>query len=134
MSTTRFTLRHGPAAQRFWSNVVVYDTVDELRKAAYRHHPDKNMADCMGCFQFRPGPTRYLGIMRLCREHLTPEIVIHEAVHAAVAYVWKLSGKDRINLDARSQGDSTMGQREEELAYAVHGISAALLKEFELVP
>ena len=75
--------------------------------------------------------TTYLGIMRLCDEHLTPEVVIHESVHAAITYTWKSLGLQVIHLNPYSS--HSMANREEVLADAVHGISAALLTELELV-
>jgi hypothetical protein len=130
--TRRFTLRHNTDGRCFWSNVVVYDTATELRAAAQRHRPEeKDWDNAGGCFQPSSGYGRYLGIMRLCRDHLTPEVVIHESVHCAVAYTWKSLGLQAIHLLPFSP--TSMTNREEVLAYAVHGIATALLNELDLV-
>jgi hypothetical protein len=69
--------------------------------------------------------------MRLCHEHLRANVVIHEAVHAAVTYTRKSLGLKRLHLDPYSQ--RSMNEREEVLAHAVDGISAALLRELGVV-
>lgn len=133
--TERFTLAHGNTT-RYWTNVVVYDTTDEMRAAALKHRPTSDpasLADSGGCFQVaNSSHPNYLGIIRLSREYLTPEAIIHEAVHCALSYVQKTQDVNRLHLDAWSDGRRAI-DNEEELAYAVHGIATALLTELGLV-
>ncbi|MFV8173783.1 hypothetical protein [Mycolicibacterium peregrinum] len=68
--------------------------------------------------------------MRLAREELTSDIVIHESVHAAVAYTWRSLGLKRIQLDPYSQRSVT--EREEVMAHAVNGIACALLRALQV--
>ena len=138
MKTRRFTLGIGPdeTGRRHWMNVVLYGTSEEMRQAAMRHRPTSNpkdMEDAGGCFQCGESshPT-YLGIMRLSGDYLTPEAVIHEAVHAALVYVQKTHAVDRLHLDAWSDGPRII-DNEEALAYSVHGIASALLAELDLI-
>lgn len=124
------------ANPRCWANVVIYDTSDEMRRAAIRHRPTSDavaIEDSGGCFQAAGSshPT-YLGIIRFSREYLNPAAVIHESVHAALVYVQKTRDVDRLHLDAWSDGRRDI-DNEEELAYAVHGIATSLLAHFDLV-
>ena len=124
--THRLTVGHSQGGPRFWMNVAIYDTVIEMRAAAHKHRPCPDNWDAMGCFTVGPHDNpRYLGILRLCREHLTPAIVIHESVHAAVAFTAKSESVSRVHLDPHAGG--VQAEREETLAYATHGIAAALL-------
>ena len=132
MPQSRFTVRHRADAgsQWYWLTVVVYDTTADLQAAASRHRPVEPgfWDDCAGCFQPHDGGpgSGYLGIMRLAREELTADIVIHESVHAAVAYTWRSLGLKTIHLNPYSQ--RSMADREEVMAHAVNGIACALLK------
>lgn len=134
--TRRFTLSTDPlgVGATAWMHVTVHDTVAELQRAAQRYRPDPDpdfWEGCNGCFQphDRPG---YLGIMRLTYEDLSPDIVIHESVHAAVAYSIKSMGLTQLRLDHRSQ--TIVARREEVLAYALQEISCAVLRHLDLLP
>lgn len=113
----------------FWLNVAIYDTAAEMHVAAKRLRPNVPVGpDVAGTFQ--PNNLQhipYLGIMRLCREHLTATVIVHECVHAAVSLMWKMAKTDRVHLDPRTCGK--MLDHEENLAYAVGGMSVALMKE-----
>lgn len=134
----RFTAGIGPSedGRRFWMNVVVYDTSAAMRRASLQHRPTANaeeVADSGGCFQAaNSGHPTYLGIMRLSNEFLVPAAVVHESVHAALVYVQKVRDVNVLHLDAWGDGARVI-DNEESLAYAVHGIAAALLTELELV-
>ncbi|MCV7417062.1 hypothetical protein [Mycolicibacterium litorale] len=69
--------------------------------------------------------------MRLTREYLAPAAVVHESVHAALVYAKKAKDVNVLHLDAWSDGQRLI-DNEEALAYAVHGISSALLEELGL--
>ena len=120
---------------RCWLNIAVYDTSEQMRKAALRHRPSSDpvaLEESGGCFQAaRSGHPTYLGIIRLSREFLTPAAVIHESVHAALVFVQKKLGVDRLHMDAWSEGFRTI-ENEEELAYSVHGIATSLLSHLGL--
>ncbi|WP_454232164.1 hypothetical protein [Mycolicibacterium fortuitum] len=136
MQRSRFTVRHRADAGSpwFWLTVVVYDTIAELQAAASKHRPVAPgfWDDAAACFQPHAGSegSGYIGIMRLAREELTADIVIHESVHAAVAYTWRSLGLKRIQLDPYSQRSVT--EREEVMAHAVNGIACALLKHLQV--
>ena len=90
----RFTVGIDAAdGHRYWLTVALYQTADQLQRAAQKHRPQHGgldyWANCGGCFQPHDNESTYLGIMRLCDEHLTAEVVIHESVHAAIAFTWK---------------------------------------------
>ena len=130
MGSRRFTMTHGAEGRRYWVNVTIYDTVEELRRAAVAYLPDADI-DMVGCLQGNGKTTgNFLGNLRLCRDHLDPGIIVHECVHAAVVYVHKLTGKPfRLALG----GSGVAAEREEDLAYAVQGMTNALLNELGLV-
>lgn len=131
----RFVLRVDDRP-RCWMNVVVYDSSDEMRRAALRHRPASDpgeLAESGGCFQAADsGHPTYLGIVRLSREFLTAAAVVHESVHAALVYAQKKLDVDRLHLDAWSEGVRVI-ENEETLAYSVHGIATALLTHLDLL-
>lgn len=124
-----------PDGRRFWSTIVVYETTKDMHRAALRHRPAsdaKSIESSGGCFQSaNSGHPSYLGIMRLSREFLTPAAVVHESVHAALVFVQKAHDVNRLHLDAWSEGQRLV-DNEEALAYAIHGMSTALLAELGL--
>lgn len=148
MSTVRWTVRSDPTDSGWhcWFYVYIYDTVEELRRAArkYREYGGPEFDDTMACFQprftvryekhpkYKKGkPTRcantaFIGVMRFCRESLVPHIVIHESVHAATHYVCALKLTPSYNL-----GCDIIN--EEALAHATHEFSYSLLKKAELL-
>ena len=134
----RFTVGIGPNenGHRFWMNVVVYDTKEDMHQATLRHRPKsdaESVAESGGCFQAaNSAHPSYLGIMRLTQEFLVPAAVVHESVHAALVYVQKVKDVARLHLDAWSDGERII-DNEESLAYSVHGIASALLAELALV-
>lgn len=137
MGCTRITLGYqpDPVGQRYWMNVAVYDAAAELQAAAHALRPQHGRVhwdDCAGCFQPHDGPSGYLGIMRLSRDNLTAELVIHEAVHAAVTFTWKSRGLQVIHLNPYSA--HSMAEREEVLAHAVNDIAGALLRHLDIPP
>lgn len=137
MACTRITLGYRPLENgpRYWMNVVVYETAAELQRAAHQHRPvdgPEFWENCAGCWQPHDNDRGYLGIMRLNMEHLTAEIVIHEAVHAAVTYARKSLGLQVIHLNPYSR--HSMAEREEVLAHAVNDIAGALLRHLKILP
>ncbi|ORA25179.1 hypothetical protein [Mycobacterium aquaticum] len=137
MPQTRFTVRHraGAGSPWYWLTVAVYDTIAELQAAAQRLRPSDVPGfwdNCAGCFQphtDNPG-SGYLGIMRLSHEQLTVDTIVHESVHAAVAYTWRSLGLKALHLNPYSQ--RSMNEREEVMAHAVNGIACALLKHLHV--
>lgn len=57
---------------------------------------------------------RYVSVVCLLRDHLTPEIIVHEAVHAGFAYAARQRCKQWVKGDAMD---------EEEIAYPVGRIA-----------
>jgi hypothetical protein len=93
--------------QKRYIRVFVYDTPEELRKAA-----GHGGGDFVGCFE--PVPTREFynitlnrweqlehpnwgGVMRLCRPHLHYAVLVHESAHAAAA-IYRMDVKKQLNL------------------------------------
>lgn len=130
----RLTVRLAmPDEPMWWLTTVMYDTAAELQRAANKYRPSAEpgfWGNCAGCFQPSMGDSRYLGVMRLCREHLTADVVIHESVHAAVTYTWKSLDLKVIHLNPYSQ--RSMNEREEVLAHAVNGIACSVLKHLNV--
>ena len=127
------------SSPRYWLSIVVYDTAAQMRTAARRHRlggPPAGGADddAMGIFQAAPEGTtsQFLGTIRLTEEHLTPEVVIHECVHAALTYTQRLLGVGVLHLAAWSNGRRVI-DNEEALAYSVHGIANSLLTELGML-
>lgn len=99
-----------------WICLRVYDSDDELQTAAYRLVGEEKYGwdSVQGCFHpvLDTVPNGFLGTMRLSKEHLTSEIVIHESVHAAATFVRLASGTEpRLGFQC--------AKREETFAYAV---------------
>ena len=109
----------GQTGPRRWWIVRIHQNVAALRRAATAYHPGVDFTDCLGCCHtagwydtdgtIRGGRGGYAGIIRLAHGHLTPAIITHELVHAAVA-TYRLT----VNPDVRlGRG---VGAREEHLA------------------
>lgn len=112
-----------PGVQKLWFNLKVYDTAAELQRLAAQWHsqPLSEWADTVGCFHGHDGPGRYIGLMRLCDEHMNARVVIHEAVHAAVAFA-------RVHFGGALDLGSDVTDREELLAYATDDIAESILQ------
>lgn len=69
--------------------------------------------------------TSFAGMLRLSRDHLTPDILAHEAIHAAAhitrLHNWHAHGGGRLSL-----GDGDSGDAEESFAYLAGGITAVI--------
>lgn len=125
-----------------WWWVRVHDTPESLRRRATQHHPwlgrDYFSPTVLGCCQPEYGaewvdadpkspkngdirwcPGGYAGIIRLASEHLFPEIIHHEVLHASV-HVYRMNVEQRVDL---GDGQESL-EREEDLAY-IHGQLAA---------
>lgn len=109
--------------------IYLYDTVEELRKAASRFHyeaPDSDTNKASGIFT---PPTQhfkyakdgsetdltdphYGGMIRLARGHLTTEVIAHECIHAACA-IYRLDITKSVVLWTHCN------LREEQFAYLV---------------
>lgn len=112
-----------PDVGDYWFRLRVYDTAAELQAAAAKMSRQslKSWEKTQACFHGHIRPGRYLGLMRLCDEHMTQQVVIHEAVHAATALCRVHNGG---SLDLGADVD----MREELLAYAVDDIAGTLLR------
>lgn len=115
------TDRIGP---RRWWLIRIHDTAEQLREAAHRFRPwlgRSHWEDCCGCCHplgwmnggkgDQKWPANgYAGVIRYCEDWLTPEIVAHELVHAAL-WTYRMNVKSHANLGREC------GEREEQLAY-----------------
>lgn len=126
MPRTYYCTMH--TAPKLWYKIVVYESLAEMQAATRRYRPNElHTDDFVGCFQLAEGPSKsFMGIMRLCDEHLDRFVIIHEAVHVAVAYVGRTRGKTLV-IDPYAKNT----EREEDLAYAVHSIADSLLEALE---
>lgn len=139
----RWTVRSDPVGCGWycWFYVFIYETNDELRKAATKYssyHDYDHFTDTLACFQpiftvrynnHKPvscAKTAFIGVMRFSMEAFKPHIIIHEAAHAAVHYVCSLNLETEYKL-----GDDI--KNEEALCYAVHEFSMAILRKAEMI-
>lgn len=139
ISTHHQPMYDGP---KRYIRVYVYDTVDELRKAAGRFSFNPSSSDPNRAIgMFSPPPTKEFyngkqwiktnyphwgGMMRLCKEYLCYEVVTHECFHAACS-IYRMDIKTQINL---SHGTF---EREEQLAYIAGDLCAQLVTKLQTI-
>lgn len=116
--------------------IVVHDTTAELRAAAGRYRDDTlGWTDTGACFHPAPRrerlvdgewvastPRGWAGVMRLAREYLDAEVIIHECVHASLT-IYRLD----VVQDVRLGDGSSSIRREESLAYIVGDLTTEVL-------
>lgn len=103
------------ANNTFTLEVAVYDTARGMRQAMARHEgrPTRELADVGGGLQYDGDSEGHdLGVLRLCREHLTASVLVHESVHVGVRYAHLFYKCDPLRLTRKGRGD-----REETVAY-----------------
>lgn len=108
---------------RRWFHVRVHPDVQHLQDAAAAYRLGEDFTECCGCVHPVPEPapnSGYAGLVRFAEDWLTPEVVAHELVHAALV-VYRLN----VAVDVRL-GRGCFG-REEQLAY----IYGELYADFE---
>lgn len=128
------TDRIGP---RRWWIVRVHDTADQFEDAAHRHRPHHGRdwwTGCRGCChpvtqrlivasdgtaQYVEPASGYAGVLRFIEDWLTPEVVTHELMHAALATY-------RMNVCSDVRLGTGCGDREESLAYIYGELYASL--------
>jgi len=127
----RWTISYaGEGLPRRWLRVQVYDTLEAMHLAAAKYDRSEMgfMADALGLVQESPsfyadddehftGPMHYSqggfsGVVRLSKENLRLEIVLHEAVHAACIIYRRMYDREMVLGDGFG---SLMG--EERFAY-----------------
>lgn len=120
-----------PELPPYWIRVAVHDTNHDMRRAMAKMHglSIRTVGDWGGGFTHAPQPGRngYLGILRLSRESLPIEFIVHEAVHVAVFLAQVHFGANPLRLPMGGKG-----LREEVVAY-VTGVLAESLIEALLV-
>jgi hypothetical protein len=113
--------------------VIVHDTTDELRQAADRYRHGLYDYSWVGaCFHSPADRERHVdgkwrrttdphwgGIIRLSREYMNDEVVVHECVHAALA-IYRMDVRSKVVLGS----DCT--DREETLAYITGDLTSAV--------
>jgi hypothetical protein len=112
-----------PGVDKYWFRIKVYDTAADLQRVAAGMcgHSPKSWAGTQGCFHGLDSPGRYLGLMRLSDEYMSPELIIHESVHAAAALA-------RVHYGGTLDLADDVDEREELLAYATDDIAGSLLR------
>ena len=119
---------------RRWIRIVVHETTVEFQKAAAKYQPNADWDGTAGAFhpaahrerwdkhtkEWVPTSDPYFaGVMRLSKEQLTNETIVHECVHAGAA-IYRSNVKANIKL-----GDD-VGPNEEHLAYIIGDLSEAV--------
>lgn len=138
--------RSDPACRGRYIRVGIYPTADALRAAASRYHvrrgdvPEADaFEDTLGVFQPRRFTTRYdrkrrawvdttaacAGVLRLCREALTPNVVTHEATHAAL-HITRLHDWAKPDTDGRADFGDNCDEAEEAFAYLLGDLTGVL--------
>lgn len=116
--------------------IVIHDTAEQLQEAARKHSPGRGWEGVVGCFHpvtereiydkktkkwVDTTPKHFAGIIRLCRDRVNDEVIVHEVVHAA-AHIFRLGVTKRLNL-----GDNCY-RNEEWFAYIVGNLSGVAIK------
>lgn len=134
---------------KHWFILYIYATAEQLQAAARRYGSSADTRSaaywegCYGCFQprytegvkrvnnvvvpVRVPKTSFIGVMRLCEEHLTEGVIVHESVHAAINLVRAMTLN--IEFDLHNSVEN-----EEALAYAAQHISSAVLQAVNALP
>lgn len=135
-STSRQREWSGP---KRWIRIVVHDTLRQFYDGAKNYSDNANWEGAVGAFH--PSAHRekfdkktqswvpvsdpyFAGVMRLCKEELDIEVVVHECVHAGLA-IYRADVKPRVNLKDEVNPD------EEHLCYIIGDITEAVFAAFE---
>lgn len=116
--------------------IVVHETQKEFQKAVNKRDKNANWAGVVGAFH--PAVVRenynrktkewdvltkhFAGTMRLSKEMLDDDVMIHESVHAA-AHIYRMDVADVVDIG------EVCGPAEEKLAYIVGDLSSAVALE-----
>ncbi len=119
MAVRRFRIEFGTlnddSDDTFTLEVAIYDTARGMRQAMAHHEGRtvREFADVGGGLQYdNDHQGTDLGVLRLCREHLTTTVLVHESVHVGVRYAHLFYKCDPLRLTRTGRGD-----REETVAY-----------------
>lgn len=114
-----------PGAPSRYLRVTFHDDLTAFQRAARKYAPELDWSETVGAWHptqrmwdASPGP--YLGHMRLSLDVITPEVVMHESLHAALT-AWRMEVAHRVNL-----GDNC-GSREEAFCHLAGHIAAEAL-------
>lgn len=125
-----------------WIRIVVHETTAEFQAAASKYQPNADWDGTAGAFHPTAHRERwdektkewvatsdpyFAGVMRLSKEQLDNETIVHECVHAGAA-IYRSNIKSKVSL-----GDDVT-QNEEYLCYIVGDLARdvfAALKENE---
>lgn len=117
-----------------WLRLNVYERREDLCRDLARHNGMKytDEMETAGAFRApaRKDPTgdpkttpRYLGMLRLCREHLDVNVLAHESVHVAVE-----AAKLHYDVNNLVLTHGFSSEREEVVAYIAGSLTAYLVK------
>lgn len=116
-----------PELPPYWIRVAVHDTNHDMRQAMAKMHglSIRTVGDWGGGFTHAPQPGRngYLGILRLSREALPLEFIVHESVHVAV-----LLAQVHFNANPLRLPMGGKGLREEVVAYVAGSLAESLIE------
>lgn len=117
-----------PELPPYWIRVAVHDTNEDMRRAMAKMHglSMRAVGDWGGGFTHAPQPglNGYLGILRLSRECLPIEFIVHESVHVAVLLAQVHFKADPLRLPRGGKG-----LREEVVAYVTGSLAESLIEE-----
>jgi hypothetical protein len=125
-STTKHEWWGGP---KRYIRIVVHETTPALQRAAARYR-GTDFSNAAGCFHPAPERERFhngewtsvtdphwAGVLRVSKEWLDTEVVIHECLHAALA-IYRMDVSTFVRLE------NGCGEREETLAYIAGDLTA----------
>lgn len=136
-STTRHEEWLGP---KRYVCIVIHDTVEQFRDACKRYSYNDSSGSWEGAVgAFHPvdrrekysktkkrwintTPKHFAGVVRLCREWCTGEVIVHEVVHAA-CHIFRLDVAKRVNLGTNCH------QNEEWFAYIVGDLTESVTEK-----
>ena len=121
MSVKVYQLNCGITGREVTFDVLLYPTVEEMRQGAAGYDPNGDFSGALAICHAEEGKP-LVAILRFAVGHLSPEIVSHEAVHAAgVLYAMDILDPDDFDPEA------FFDVRHEGFAYLVGALYATLV-------
>lgn len=118
-----------------WLQINIYERREDLCRDLAKHNGVKYTDEMETAGAFRAPPRkplywadsritpRYLGLLRLCKEHLDIEVIAHESVHIAVE-----AAKLHYDVNNLVLNHGFSSEREEVVAYVAGSFTSYLAK------